>query len=123
MNGTLYKGNEPLADNNAIVDYMGDICKGHVTIFQDDTRIATTVKKPTGERSTGTKASEKVIGEVLRGGKNYTGVADVLGSEYNCAYSPIKDSSGKTLGMLFVGLPAQDMDIQKNLSRRLSSRR
>ena len=40
-------------------------------------------------------------------------MADVLGSEYNCAYAPIKDSSGQTLGMLFVGLPAAGMDIQQ----------
>jgi len=93
---------------------MGNICKGHVTIFQGDTRVATTVKKSDGQRSTGTKASEKVIGEVLRGGKNYTGVAEVVGSEYNCAYSPIKDASATIVGMLFVGLPAQEMDIQKN---------
>ena len=112
-NGLLYKGDEQINDAEAIVDYMGNICKGHVTIFQNDTRVATTVTKSDGQRSTGTKASEKVINEVLRGGKSYTGVADVLGSEYNCAYAPIKDSSGQTLGMLFVGLPAAGMDIQQ----------
>ena len=112
-NGLLYKGDEQINDAAAIVDYMGNICKGHVTIFQNDTRVATTVTKSDGQRSTGTKASEKVINEVLRGGKSYTGVADVLGSEYNCAYAPIKDSSGQTLGMLFVGLPAAGMDIQQ----------
>lgn len=114
VDGELFKGSEKMNGNASIVDYMGNICKGHVTIFQGDTRVATTVKKADGQRSTGTKASEKVIGEVLRGGKNYTGVAEVVGAEYNCAYSPIRDASGATVGMLFVGLPAQEMDIQKN---------
>ena len=113
INGDLFKGDEKITGNESIVDYMGDMCKGHVTIFQNDTRIATTVKKADGQRSTGTKASEKVINEVLRGGKSYTGVADVLGSEYNCAYAPIKNSSGSAIGMVFVGLPAAGMDIQK----------
>ena len=112
-NGILYKGDEQINDAEEIVDYMGNICKGHVTIFQNDTRVATTVKKSDGQRSTGTKASEKVIAEVLRGGKSYTGVADVFGSEYNCTYAPIKDDSGNTLGMLFVGLPAAGMNIQQ----------
>ena len=114
VDGALFKGTEQMNGNTEIVDYMGELCKGHVTIFQGDTRVATTVKKADGQRSTGTKASEKVIGEVLRGGKNYTGVAEVVGAEYNCAYSPIKDASGTIVGMLFVGLTAQEMDIQKN---------
>ena len=113
INGDLFKGDEKIASNESIVDYMGNMCKGHVTIFQDDTRVATTVKKADGQRSTGTKASEKVINEVLKGGKSYTGVADVLGSEYNCAYAPIKNQSGNAIGMVFVGLPAAGMDIQK----------
>ena len=113
-NNELYKGDMKISGNGDIVDYMGQICKGHVTIFQNDTRVATTVKKPDESRSTGTKASEKVINEVLKGGKSYTGVADVLGSEYNCAYAPIKNKSGSIIGMMFVGLPAAGMDIQRN---------
>ena len=114
VNGELLKGKEKINNNEDIVDFMGKICKGHVTVFQNDTRVATTVKKNDGSRSTGTKASEKVIDEVLKNGKSYTGVADVLGSEYNCAYAPIKNNLGNVVGMIFVGLPAQDMDIQKN---------
>ena len=113
IDGNLFKGDEKISENISIVDEMGEICKGHVTIFQNDTRVATTVKKADGQRSTGTKASEKVIGEVLKGGKSYTGVADVLGAEYNCAYEPIKTASGQIIGMVFVGLPAVGMDIQQ----------
>ena len=113
VDGNLFKGEEKISENNSIVDEMGEICNGHVTIFQNDTRTATTVKKADGQRSTGTKASEKVINEVLKGGKFYTGVADVLGSEYNCAYAPIKNSAGNIIGMIFVGLPAVGMEIQE----------
>ena len=114
INGELFKGDEKISGNEKVVDFMGEICKGHVTVFQNDTRVATTVKKADGQRSTGTKASEKVINEVLKNGKSYTGVADVLGSEYNCAYTPIKNKSGNAIGMMFVGLPAAGMDIQRN---------
>ena len=113
VDGNLFKGEEKISDNIAIVDELGKICGGHVTIFQDDTRVATTVTKANGQRSTGTKASEKVINEVLKGGKFYTGVADVLGAEFNCAYAPIKNATGNIIGMVFVGLPAVGMDIQQ----------
>ncbi len=108
--GKLFKGEMQINDNNEIVDHLGGMCEGYVTIFQNDTRVATTVKDKSGNRSVGTKASEKVINEVLKGGNPYTGRAEVLGEQFDSAYSPIKDSSGKIIGMLFVGLPSKSLD-------------
>lgn len=114
--GMLYKGETRIDKNNEIVDFLGGICEGHVTIFQNDTRVATTVKGADGQRSTGTKASEKVINEVIKGGKSYTGLAEVLGEDYHSAYAPIKDNTNNTIGMIFVGLPASSLnDIQNDL--------
>ena len=53
--------------------------------------MATTVKKSDGQRSIGTKASEKIIDEVIKGGKSFTGRAEVVGEDYHAAYSPIKN--------------------------------
>ena len=113
-NGKLYKGEINIDRNDKVVDFLGEICKGHVTIFQNDTRIATTVKGADGQRSVGTKASEKVINTVIKGGKDYTGRAEVVGEEYHSAYSPIKDKSGTIIGMIFVGLPASSLDDIQN---------
>ena len=115
-NGSLYKGDVKMSDNNEVVDSLGKLCEGHVTIFQNDTRTATTVTNDKGQRSTGTKASEKVINEVLKGGKDYVGEAMVLGEPYKSAYSPIKDGSGKIIGMVFVGLSVKSLEqIQSDL--------
>ena len=113
-NGQLYKGELKINDNNDIVDYLESVCEGHVTIFQNDTRISTTVKDKSGQRSVGTKASDKVINEVLKEGKSYTGRAEVLGEEYDSAYSPIKTNNGEIVGMIFVGLPSKSLDDVKN---------
>ena len=105
----LYKGETLINDNESIVDFLGDVCEGHVTIFQNDTRVATTVKDARQNRMTGTKASEKIINEVLTAGKFFIGSAEVVGENYECAYSPIKDSTGKVIGMVFVGLPEKSL--------------
>ena len=110
--GLLYKGNELIDKNDKLVDYLGAMCDGHVTIFQNDTRIATTVKKDDGQRSVGTKASEKVINEVLKGGKDYVGLAKVVGKDYHSAYEPIKNEGGQIIGMAFVGVPADAVDVK-----------
>ena len=113
--GVLYKGDTKISGNDEIVDFLGDMCDGHVTIFHNDTRIATTVKKADGQRSVGTQASAKIIDIVLKKGQSYTGLAEVLGEDYQSAYEPIKDSSGNIIGMLFVGLPASSLsDIQND---------
>ena len=110
----IYKGETLMNDNDAIVDFLGGMCEGHVTIFQNDTRVATTVKNDGGQRLTGTKASEKIISEVLTAGNSFNGSAEVVGENYECAYSPIKDSNGKIIGMIFVGLPEKSLDHIQN---------
>ena len=109
-NGALYKGDMKMEGAADVVDFFGGLTGGHVTIFHEDTRVATTVKNAAGERSIGTKASEKVSNIVLKEGKPYIGRAEVVGVEYHCAYEPIKDANGKVIGMLFVGLSVHEMD-------------
>ena len=108
--GKLYKGSEPIDGNNNVADSLGTIFKGHVTIFRGDTRVATTVKNPDGSRAVGSKASDKIIDAVLNKGNDYTGVAEVIGEEYHCAYEPLKDDNDKIVGMLFVGLSVHQLD-------------
>ena len=115
-NNQLYKGEILINGNEQIVDFLSGICEGHVTIFQNDTRVTTTVKNESGTRSVGTKASEKIISEVLTAGNFYTGSAEVVGKNYQCAYSPIKNNNGQIIGMIFVGLPESSLDhIQNDL--------
>ncbi|MBR1730099.1 MAG: cache domain-containing protein [Selenomonadaceae bacterium] len=110
----LYKGDLKINGNDQMVDFLSGICEGHVTIFHNDVRVATTVKKSDGQRSVGTKASEKVSNEVLKNGKSYTGHAEVVGEDYQAAYAPIKNHSGNVIGMIFVGLPAKSLDDIQN---------
>jgi two-component system NtrC family sensor kinase len=77
---------------------------GAVTLFQDDVRIATTVKTAGGERAIGTRVSEEVYQTVLAGGSVWRGRAFVVNDWYISAYEPLRDSAGRVVGMLYVGL-------------------
>ena len=110
LNGELYKGDTRIDGSEELVDILGKLVEGHVTFFRGDTRVATTVKAADGKRSVGTKASEKVLEAVLKGGNPYTGKADVLGEEYYSAYEPLRDGSGQVIGMVFVGLSVHALD-------------
>ena len=95
---------------NEIADFLSNICNGKVTIFNGDTRVITTVKDSAGNRQVGTKASEAVIDNVITQGKFFVGKASVMGEDHYAAYQPIKDATGKTIGMLFVGISVHEMD-------------
>ena len=114
--GKLFKGEQQMDGADAVVDSLSQICNGKVTIFSGDTRVATTVKNAQGSRAVGTKASAAVIDNVITQGKDFVGEANVMGEQHYAAYLPLKDSSGKTIGMLFVGVSVHEMDgIVRNL--------
>lgn len=108
--GTLFKGGQQIDGINEITDFLSGICGAQVTLFNGDTRVATTVKDSAGNRQTGTRASDAVINNVLRQGKFFVGKASVMGEDHYAAYQPLKDATGKTIGMLFVGVSVHEMD-------------
>lgn len=109
----LYKGETLINNNYEIVDAIGRLTNGDTaTLFLGDTRVTTNVIVD-GERVMGTKASDEVAQKVLNEGQVYLGQANVVGYTYQAAYMPIKDSSGKIIGMWYVGAPDADERIQQ----------
>ncbi|ADG81710.1 methyl-accepting chemotaxis sensory transducer [Thermincola potens JR] len=107
--GKLYKGSQLMNDNFAIVDKIAELTGDTVTIFQGNTRIATTVKKD-GKRAVGTTVSKEVEDIVIGKGEPYYGEADVVGVKYQTAYQPIRNSEGQIIGIWYVGISKKFLD-------------
>ncbi|MBR1806030.1 MAG: cache domain-containing protein [Selenomonadaceae bacterium] len=112
--GVLYKGETKMEGADQIVDSLSQICEGKVTIFNGDVRVSTTVKDASGKRQVGTKGSPLVTQVVIAKGKPFLGKALVVGEEHYAAYQPLNDATGKTIGMLFVGVSMHEMDSVTN---------
>jgi len=107
-------GGRLLNHNNTIVDKIRDMIYedekyngkdvGVVTIFQNDVRISTNVKTENGQRAIGTLVSEDVYKNVLLEGKSLSKIEFALHDWYITAYEPIKNISGKTIGILGLGV-------------------
>ncbi|WP_373991950.1 Cache 3/Cache 2 fusion domain-containing protein [Duganella sp. BuS-21] len=87
-----------------------------VTIFaangDEFVRVTTSLKKENGERAVGTQLDHAHPSyPLLRTGNNYIGLATLFGKQFITQYDPIKDGSGKVIGVLFIGL-----DISKNMA-------
>ncbi|WP_175073833.1 methyl-accepting chemotaxis protein [Terribacillus sp. AE2B 122] len=100
--GTLYKGETKMNDNYDLVDQIGELTGDTVTIFQQDTRVATNVMTD-GERAVGTQVSDAVKQTVIEKEETYYGEAEVVGNSYQTAYSPIKNEQGEVVGIWYVG--------------------
>lgn len=115
--GKLFKGSVEMNGNFNIVDEIGTLTGDTVTIFRGDTRVATNVKKTSGDRAVGTQASDAVIETTLRQGRKFMGKANVVGVWNQTAYEPIKNASGNIIGMFYVGVPNTHYDqVVKDIS-------
>ena len=88
---------------HAFVDEIKKITGMEMTIFDGDQRISTTITN-NGQRAVGTKLNNPAVqSAVLQNGTTYAAPANILGKAYRTVYWPIKESSGKILGMWFIG--------------------
>lgn len=105
-----------------VVDDVVGLIGGTCTIFQrinnagDMLRVATNVLKTDGTRAIGTYipainengAPNPVVSAVLKG-ESFSGRAFVVDSWYLASYEPLRDVSGKIVGMLYVGIRQENV--------------
>ena len=106
--GLLQNRNYSIVDEVKQTVFQGVMYKGRdigtATIFQDDVRISTNVTNKDGSRAIGTRIAQDVYEQVVVKGQQYLGRAFVVNDWYIAAYEPIRDFSGKIIGILYVGL-------------------
>jgi two-component system NtrC family sensor kinase len=113
----VLQGGLLLNRNLDFVDYINNVIyspgspppgsRGTATLFLDDVRVATNVRLFEGERALGTRVSQEVYDRVIRDGGVFLDRAFVVNDWYVSGYEPIRDSTGKRVGMLYVGFLEQ----------------
>lgn len=107
----LYFGSTKINNNFDIVDAVskedgkGMTATFFVTSGDEYIRVSTSVPKPDGSgRAIGTvlDPAGKAIAEI-RQGKPFYGEVTILGTPYITGYEPMKDGSGKVIGIYYVG--------------------
>ena len=96
---------------NNFFEVVDDVVKengGTATLFvkvsNDFVRVATNVKKEDGSRAIGTVLDPNgPVFPIIQKGEAYYGDATILGRPYVTGYEPIRDASGKVIGIYYVG--------------------
>jgi methyl-accepting chemotaxis protein len=98
----LYKGDKKFNEDYALLDEIRDLTGSMITVFQGNTRVATTVMTD-GKRLVGTKLDPGVEEVVIKQGKSYQGTADIVDEAYQTAYIPLLGADNKVVGIWFAG--------------------
>ena len=103
--------------DHRIVDRAISYVGGNATLFVYDdakdqfVRRTTNLKKENGDRAVGTHLAENHPGQaIIRSGKAYKGPAMLFGSRYYTAYHPVFNSTGKVIGIIYVGIAMAELD-------------
>lgn len=103
----IYFGERKINNNYDVVDALRKAHNATATIFVKDgeeyVRVSTNVLTAEGKRAVGTTLAHNAAYESIGKGAQFCGLIDVLGTAFDACYNPIKDSSGKTIGIFYVG--------------------
>jgi hypothetical protein len=104
----LFFGSTKMNNNFSVVDAVakgggrGTAATLFVKSGDDYIRVATNVSTRIGRRGLGTILTGAAL-KSIKAGNAYYGKTSVLGTPYVSGYEPIKDVSGATIGVYFVG--------------------
>ena len=115
---TLRLDGQSLNGDFTLVDEFRDLTAGTATIFvrtgDDFLRITTSVTKEDGSRAIGTRLdrAHPAYARLLQG-QRYVGRAFLFGRHYMTQYTPVRDSRGEIIAVLYVGFDYTDAQQQQ----------
>ena len=86
-------------------DSQGNVATIFVRHGNEFVRVATSLRKEDGSRAVGTTLDHAHPAyALLSDGREYAGIASLFGRQYMTHYRPVRDTGGKTVGILFIGM-------------------
>lgn len=103
----IYFGKQKINNTFDIVDEIKKTSGAYSTVFVKDgaefIRVSTNVLTPKGVRGLGTKLAHNKAYDAVIKGEVYCGDIDILGNSFYTCYDPIKDKTGKIIGIYLIG--------------------
>jgi methyl-accepting chemotaxis protein len=118
---TMYVGLNKGYGATDLVDKIMDISSSAATIFQvvdgKLIRVSTNIVDKEGERAVGTYIpSSSPVSRTVMQGRDYKGIARILGEEYLTLYHPVEDQQGEVIAVIFVGTKVLSPELEKFFS-------
>ncbi len=99
---SLYKGEQELTGDFAVIDRISAEAEAEITLFYKDARILTTLKDAQGERYVATGVNSAIYRAIVEDPHVQFYNVEIDGIEYYACYAPIMHSDGSLVGMVGV---------------------
>jgi hypothetical protein len=103
----IFFGQRKINNNFDVVDAIRKERQATATVFvksgDEFVRVSTNVLTPEGKRGVGTQLARNAAYDAVSKGQQFCGPIDVLGTAYDACYNPIKEASGKIIGVSYIG--------------------
>ncbi|MDI6402996.1 methyl-accepting chemotaxis protein, partial [Balneolaceae bacterium ANBcel3] len=110
-----------LGSSHDLVDRIGEDLNVVATIFKRDgndfRRVSTNIRDERGQRVTGTVLGSGGPMDAMLRRSDYIGQADILGENFVTGYRPIVSGRSEVIGVLFVGVPMDEVQSIVGFSR------
>lgn len=118
----MYKGRVCLNDNEVVLNRINYKEEYFSTVFMGDISISSNAQSYDSSKTIGTKAPSEIVDTVLNKGEEFSGEITVAGKKCIAKYIPLKDKSGKVIGMWSIGVEKkvaakQIKNIRKNITQ------
>ena len=111
--GKLCKGEVTINDDTNLLDNIENKSNIYVSIFLNDTQIATNMVDESGTRLGNIKANDDTVKRVLNQGEKVYKKVNIAGRNYRGYYVPISNAESNVIGMIFTArLIEEDIQIQ-----------
>lgn len=114
--GTLVDENgTAIANNYEAIDRFKTSANVEATVFvrtaNDFERVITSITNQQGERAVGTTlGNDGAVYASMVAGETFLGEANILGIPYRTQYTPLFDDQGQVIGILFIGIPVEQVE-------------
>lgn len=107
----LYKGETVITSDYTIIDRLSADTAIDITLFYQDTRILTTIRNTDGSRIIGTGADSRIMQDVFfMEQPRFYDNATINKVNYFAYYTPLRNSNGAVIGMIYAGKPRSEVD-------------
>ncbi|MCM1273149.1 MAG: diguanylate cyclase [Clostridium sp.] len=107
--GDVWLDGEKISGDYTILDKTKELSSAEVTLFYENERILTTILNSDGSRYVHTTSDEIWEDYVSKGETFFNTSVDINGKRYFGYYIPIVNNGGMVQGMVFAGMPSEDI--------------
>lgn len=111
--GRVTKGEVQITGDNKLIDALKERTGFEMTLYFNNMRLITTVKREKGGRSTGTRLDKEIAEQINKGESVFVENADIEGHTYYAYYQPLLNADGAVAGA--IGVAKESEDVQANI--------